>query len=118
MGVALVLLLVVELAVGAVLLHRIVVFRRRLRALEAEVGEPVDGRPRLRSDGAFPMIAVEIRNVHELAARESWAARRFGALVPRLVEREVVAQAAARMAEQLAEQGVQADVRVIPRPAD
>lgn len=65
---------------------------------------------------ATPLITVEILNAQELAARESWAARRFGGLVPRWVGREVAARAAAQIAEQLAEQGVRAVVRVVDPP--
>ncbi|MGQ0576420.1 MAG: hypothetical protein ACT4RN_19770 [Pseudonocardia sp.] len=114
MNVVLVVLLVVELGLGAVLLRRL----RSLRGAAQRVHVAAQGQaiPAGGPGSTVPLITVEIRNAPELAARESWAARRFGALVPRYVEREVVARAAARMVEQLAEQGVRADVRVLEPP--
>ncbi len=99
--------LVLELAVAVVLLGQARSLRERVAAARAEAAPPGVGSP------FHPLIEVEILNAQELAARESWAARRFGALVPRLVRREVGARAAAQLAEQLAEQGVRAEVRVV-----
>ena len=98
--------------VAAVLLVRAV---RGLRAREAALPRPaVDDRiDARRTSPVHPVLAVEILNAAELAARESWAARRFGALVPRLVGREVAARAAEQLAEQLAAQGVRAEVRIV-----
>lgn len=85
---------------------------RRLRARSAAV----DAEPQPEPAPGNPVITVEIRNAQELAAKESWAARRFGSLVPGMVNREVAAKAAQRMADQLAEQGVRAEVRVVAPP--
>lgn len=96
-----------ELAVAVVLLRQARSLRGRVAAARAEAAPP-------GVDSAFrPLIEVEILNAQELAARESWAARRVGPLVPRLVRREVAARAAEQLAEQLAEQGVRAEVRVV-----
>lgn len=115
--VAVLVVLVLELLVGAVLLRQARRLRERVTAFDGELREleaDVDGMPDVpRAAPANPLIAVEILNAHELAARESWAARRFGTLVPRLVGREVAARAAQQLAEQLAEQGVRADVRIV-----
>lgn len=117
MGIALTVLLLVELAVGVVLVLLLRAHRERVTAFEARVAAE---RPELRGVGSAavtPPILVEIRNAQELAARESWAARRFGTLMPRRVGREVAQQAAGQMAEQLAAQGVRADVTVLgPEP--
>lgn len=97
-------LFVLELVAGGVLVW----WALRSRALPPEVSP--DLRPGAPEN---PVLRVEVLNPHELAARESWAARRFGSLVPRIVAREVAARAAEQMAEQLAEQGVRADVRIV-----
>jgi HAMP domain-containing protein len=106
--------LVVEL-VAAVLL---VLAARRTRArlheleqaqsaLEAELaGIPV-------AAPGNPLLSIEILNAAEVAARQSWAARTFGALVPRMIVREVASRAAEQMSRQLTAQGVEAEVRVI-----
>lgn len=120
-GVVVLVVLVLELLVAAVLLWQARRLRARIAAVDAEVHglETVaDGAPAVVSTTSNPLISVEILNAHELAARESWAARRFGTLVPRIVGREVAARAAQQMAEQLVEQGVRADVRIVhPRPS-
>lgn len=109
--------LALELLAGAVLWRHAITLKERVAALDAEVGalEAATGaRPAmLRAGPLNPLISVEIRNAHELAARESALARRFGTLVPRIVGREVAARAAAQLAEQLSEQGVRADVRIV-----
>lgn len=109
--------LALELLAGAVLWRHAIVVKERVAALDAEVGDleaVTGGRPAtLRAAAANPLISVEILNAHELAARESVLARRFGTLVPRIVGREVAARAAAQLAAQLAEQGVLADVRIV-----
>ncbi len=96
---------------AAVLLGR---WARQVRAAAERprpaVDDELDAR---RTSRVYPLLAVEIRNPHELAARESWAARRFGTLVPRVVGREVAARAAEQLAEQLAARGVDAEVRIV-----
>ncbi|MGE0300385.1 hypothetical protein [Pseudonocardia sp.] len=120
MSIALTVLLLLELAAGAVLLLRWRAHRERMAAFETRVAEAAVERPELReaASGAItPPILVEILNAQELAARESWAARRFGALLPRRVGREVAGRAAEQLAAQLAAQGVRADVTVLaPEP--
>jgi hypothetical protein len=115
-GVVVLVVLVLELLVAAVLLWQARKLRPRIAAVDAEVDgleAAVDGEPAVMSDTPNPLISVEILNAHELAARESWAARRFGTLVPRIVGREVAARAAQQMSEQLVEQGVRAEVRIV-----
>lgn len=109
--------LALELLAGAVLWRHAITVRERIAALDAEVRDleaVAGGRPAtLRAAATNPLLSVEILNAHELAARESFLARQFGTLVPRIVGREVAARAAAQLAQQLAEQGVRADVRVV-----
>jgi hypothetical protein len=108
---------VAVLVLGAEVAAAVLLVRaaRRLRDREAALPRPVadDAIDARRTSPVHPLLAVEILNAGELAARESWAARRFGTLVPRIVGREVAARAAEQMAEQLAAQGVRADVRVV-----
>lgn len=114
--------LALELVVGGVLLWQVRALRARMGRVDGELGslesEVAETALLRRASPHNPLIAVEILNSHELAARESWAARRFGTLVPRLVGREVAARAAQQLAEQLAEQGVRAEVRVVDPQRD
>ncbi|MFC4947078.1 hypothetical protein [Pseudonocardia sp. GCM10023141] len=109
--------LALELLAGAVLWRQAVTLRERVAALDDQVGEleaTAEGRaPALRAPVGNPMLSVEILNAHELASRESWVARRFGTLVPRIVGREVAARAAAQLVAGLTEQGVRAEVRIV-----
>jgi hypothetical protein len=108
-------LLGLELVLAGVLLRGALRLRDRIAAtgvaLDAQAIE--QARARGPAEPAHPVLLIEILNPHELAARESWAARHFGTLVPRVVGREVAARAAEQMAEQLAEQGVRAEVRIV-----
>lgn len=114
MEIVVLVVLVLELVVGGLLLVSARRVRARMRALveaqqalEAELaGIPPGG-------ALNPLLSIEILNAAEVAARESWAARRFGALVPRLIVREVAVRAATQMSRQLDAQGVEADVRVV-----
>lgn len=113
MSIALTVLLLVELAAGAVLLLRWRAHRERVAAFAAETGAE---RPELADPATAaitPAIRVDILNAQDLAARESWAARRFGTLMPRRVGREVAHRAAEQLADQLAAQGVRAEVTVL-----
>jgi hypothetical protein len=111
-GVVVLVVLVLELVVAGVLLRQARSLRGRVAAMNTETPGRAEAVPAVGSP-LHPLIEVEILNAQELAARESWAARRFGTLVPRLVRREVAARAAEQLAEQLAEQGVRAEVRVV-----
>jgi hypothetical protein len=83
-GVVVLVVLVLELAVAVVLLRQARSLCEQVAAARAETPAPAVGPP------FHPLIEVEIRGAQELAARESWAARRFGTLVPRLVRRGAV----------------------------
>ncbi|MGE3286404.1 MAG: hypothetical protein AB7J32_09910 [Pseudonocardia sp.] len=114
MSVALTVLLVLELAAGAVLLLRWRAHRDRVAAFESRVAETARPAPRdAGCEAITPPILVEILNAQELAARESWTARHFGTLVPRHVGREVAGRAAEQLAAQLATEGVRAEVTVL-----
>lgn len=111
-------LLGLELVLAGVLIRYALRLRDRAAATDGAFDAQAVEQARTPRPGepVNPVLLIEILNPHELAARESWAARHFGTLVPRVVGREVAARAAEQMAEQLAEQGVQADVRiVVPR---
>lgn len=114
MEIVVLVVLVLELIVGALLLVSARRMRDRMRELEAaqqQIEAELAGIP---PGGALnPLLSIEILNAAELAARESWAARTFGALVPRLIVREVAARAAKQMSRQLDAQGVEAEVRVV-----
>jgi hypothetical protein len=108
-------LLGLEIVLAGVLVRSAVALRDRIAATEGELdARAVESARKHRPGGpANPVLLVEILNPRELAARESWAARHFGSLVPRVVGREVASRAAEQMAEQLAEQGVRAEVRIV-----
>lgn len=107
-------LLGLELVLAGVLIRCALRLRDRVAATEGALDARAVERARaFRPEPAHPVLLIEILNPHELAARESWAARHFGTLVPRVVGREVAARAAEQMAEQLAEQGVRAEVRIV-----
>lgn len=108
-------LLGLELVLAGVLIRFALRLRDRVAATEGALdAHAVElARAPRPAEPAHPVLLIEILNPHELAARESWAARHFGTLVPRVVGREVAARAAEQMAEQLAEQGVRAEVRVV-----
>jgi hypothetical protein len=116
--VLLALVVAAQLVAGAVLLRRI----RDLRGQVTELAAELDLSPEDLAAcplSPTPPITVQIHNFQELAARESWAARRLGSLVPRLVGREVANRAAEQVAAGLTEQGVVADVHVAdPRDPD
>ncbi|MGI5125779.1 hypothetical protein ACQEVB_03075 [Pseudonocardia sp. CA-107938] len=114
MEIVVLVVLVLELVVGVLLVMSVRRVRARMRAVEAAQQELEAELAGIPSGGALnPLLSVEILNAAELAARESWAARRFGALVPRLVVREVAARAATQMSRQLGAQGVEAEVKVV-----
>lgn len=106
--------LVLELVVGVLLLVSVRRVRARMQAVE-EAQQALEAELAGIPPGAAlnPLLSIEILNAPELAARESWAARRFGALVPRLIVREVAARAATQMSRQLDAQGVAAEVRIV-----
>jgi hypothetical protein len=110
--VVLAVLLVGLLAAGAALWVQARALRERVRELEEELELPVEEV----EAPPTPPITVQIENPQELAARESWAARRFGALVPRVVGREVANRAAQQITDELTRQGVRAEVRVLGGP--
>lgn len=114
MEIVVLVVLVLELVVGVLLLVSARRMRARMRALEAAQQGLEAELAGIPPGGALnPLLSVEILNAPELAARESWAARTFGALVPRLIVREVAARAATQMSRQLDAEGVEADVRIV-----
>lgn len=106
-------LLGLELALAGVLIRFALRLRDRVAATEGALDAHAVELAQAPGEPVHPVLLIEILNPHELAARESWAARHFGTLVPRVVGREVAARAAEQMAEQLAEQGVRAEVRIV-----
>ena len=114
MDIVVLVVLALELVVGGLLLLVAKRMRGRLLQLEDQQHELEAEMAGLQpGDRLNPLLSIEILNAAELAARESWAARKFGAFVPRLVVREVAARAAVQMSRQLAAQGVEAEVRVV-----
>jgi hypothetical protein len=116
-SIALTVLLLVELAAGGVLYLSWRAHRERVEAFQARVRADRPDQPSAGADAVTPFLSVEILNAQELAARESWAAKRFGTLMPRRIGRDVAERAAGQMAEQLAAEGVRAEVRIVgPQP--
>lgn len=114
MDIVVLVVLVIELVVAVGLLvaaRRLRVQLRELGDQQANLGSELSRVP--AGNGLNPVLAVEILNAREVAAQQSWAARTFGGLVPRLVAREVATRAAQQMSSQLAAQGVEAEVRVV-----
>jgi hypothetical protein len=66
----------------------------------------------LLGKGSRDIIAIEILNPMELAAKESWFADRFGSLTPALIRRIVYARTLEIIGPQLDSFGVKADVRL------
>lgn len=62
--------------------------------------------------GERELLAIEILNPMELAAKESWFADKFGSLTPRLVRKLVYERTAGILAGQMKDFGVHADVRL------
>lgn len=114
MEIVVLVVLVLELVVGGLLLVSARRMRARMRTLEVAQQELEAELAGIPPGGALnPLLSIEILNAAEVAARESWAARKFGSLVPRLIVREVASRAATQMSRQLGAQGIEAEVRVV-----
>ena len=106
--------LALELVAGGLLLVALRRVRDRMRELarrQQELSAEIAGLPPGAREN--PLLSVEILNAAEVAARQSWAARRFGGMVPGLVVRAVATRAAEQMSRQLTAYGVEAEVRVV-----
>ncbi len=114
--VAILLLLLLDLAVLCVLLGLIARVRKQTRELSGQVVELTEQDPPVRVDPVFAsgkrLITVEVLNPVQLAATQNRLAGVAGAVAPDLIGKIVYEQAAKIMREQLAGQGVEADVRV------
>lgn len=112
-----VLLLTNQLAL-ALLLWRHWTLRREARATARQLAElPVSqlSKPELAEllgRGSREVIAIEILNPLELAAKESWFADKFGGVTPSLIRKIVYARTLETIGPQLSGFGVKADVRL------
>jgi len=62
--------------------------------------------------GSREVIAIEILNPLELAARESWFADKFGSLTPALIRKIVLSRTLDMLGPQLESYGVKANVKL------
>ena len=58
------------------------------------------------------MITIEIENPTELAAKESFWARAFGGLAPRLIQRKVEEKIVASLEEVFEDRGIRAKITI------
>src|SRR5262245_42642375 len=113
-GLVLVLAGLVVLTVAVVTLRRL---RRELAATEAQAQELAEKMKALPPElagsfgtGARHLITVELLNLFELAHKETFLARPFTALTPRLLRDVVHRRLVVKVRESLSASGVEADV--------
>lgn len=111
-------LLLLNLAVLGGLVWYVLLLRRSLNLLHEQLRgvSPLKGAQPDLADvlghGRREIIAIEILNPMELAAKESWFAEKFGSLTPNLVRKIVHDQAMKIVEQQLQSFGAKAAVKL------